>query len=147
MCCAKESMAAARRRQFAADRGVGIKHLEIIERRLFQIPAFGRRIALDRAIENLTKTQFYLGGKVRDHAAHVMADDFQLGKLVEQARIYQSRHAGGGLVRPSKTEPDFVFRDLFRGVIGKIRAAHWMDPDRQIVLGDAPEYWPKFRSA
>src|SRR6516164_4321923 len=121
MCCTKEGMAAPRRRRFAADRGVGIEHLEIIERRLFQIPPFGRRIALDRAIENLSKAEFYLGGKVRDHAAHMMADDFELGKLVEQAGIDQSRHAGRGLIRPSETEPDFVFRSLLRGVIRKIR--------------------------
>src|SRR6516162_6916102 len=143
MCRTKEGMATPRRRRFAADRGVGIEHLEIIGRRLFQIPPFGRRIALDRAIENLSKAEFYLGGKVRDHAAHVMADDFELGKLAEQAGIDQSRHAGRGLIRPSETEPDFVLRSLLRNVIGKIRAAHGMDPDRQIVLGHAPEYWPE----
>src|SRR6516165_7000127 len=147
MCCTKEGMAAPRRRRFAADRGVGRVLIKIIERRLFQIPPFGRRIALDRAIENLSKAEFYLGGKVRDHAAHMMADDFELGKLVEQAGIDQSRHAGRGLIRPSETEPDFVFRSLLRGVIRKIRPAHGMDPDRQIVLGHAPEYWPEFRGA
>src|SRR5690348_1339455 len=147
MSCAEEGMAAAGRRHLTAERGVGIKHLEIVERGFLQPARFGGRIALHRAMKNLTKAEFYLGGKVRDHAAHVMGDDFQLRKLVEQPAIDQARHAGRGLVRPSETEPDFVLRDLFRGVIGKIRATHGMDPDRQIVLGHASQYWPKFRGA
>lgn len=84
MLCAKESMAAARRFWFAAERGIGVKHFEIVERRFLLTTLLSSRIALDRAIEDLTKAKFYLAEKIRDHAAHVVADNFQRGQLVEE---------------------------------------------------------------
>ena len=72
-----------------------------------------------------------------------MADDLQGRQLVENAGIDQPRHAGGGLVRPAEAEPDLVLRRLLAGIVRKIRAAHGMHPDRQVVrhhlLEDRPE--------
>ena len=135
LCRAEEGVAAFRRRLFAAQRGVGVEHPVIIERRPLEAALFGDRITIDGAEEDLPEAELNLGREIRDHAAHVMADDLQRRQFVEQPGIDQPRHAGGRLVGPAERKPDFVFRDLLGGIVRKIRAAHRMDPDRQIVLG------------
>ena len=60
---AEEGMAAARRRDFAVERGVGIEHLEVVERRPLQAGVLGDRIALRRAEENLPEAKLDLAGE------------------------------------------------------------------------------------
>ena len=59
---AEEGMPAARRRHLA-ERGVGIEHLEIVDRRLLQAGLLGDRVALRRAEENLAEAELNLAGK------------------------------------------------------------------------------------
>ena len=72
---------------------------------------------------------------------------FSARQLVEQAGIDQPRHAGARLVGPAEGEPDLVLRRLLARVIGKLRAAHRMHPDRQVVLDHAVEDRAEFRRA
>ena len=144
---AEERVAAARRRDLAVERGVGVEHLVIVDRLLLEPGLLGERIALRRAEEDLAEAEIDLAGEVRDHAAHVMGDDLEVRQLVEKSGIDQPRHAGRGLVGPAEAEPDLVLGRLLAGVVGKIRAAHRMHPDRQIVLDHAPEDRPEFRRA
>ena len=74
-------------------------------------------------------------------------DDLQRRHLVEQPGIDQPRHAGRRLVRPAEGEPDFILRPLLGRVIGELRSAHRMHPDRQIELDHAFEDRPEFRRA
>ncbi len=131
----------------AVKRGVCVEHLEVIKRRAFQAAILGERIARRSAVENLAKAERDLAGKIGDHPAHVMGDDLQAGQLIKQAGIDQPRHAGRGLIGPAEAEPDFVFGGLLACIICKLRAAHGMHPDRQIMRNHAFEDGPELRPA
>ena len=113
---AEEGMPATRRRDLAVERGVGIEHLEIVDRRLLEARLLRHRVALRRAEEDLPEAETNLAGEIRDHAAHVMGDDLEVGQLVEDAGIDQPRHAGRGLVGPAEAEPDLC--------LGRLLARH-----------------------
>ena len=72
---------------------------------------------------------------------------FRLGSSSKMPGVDQPRHAGGGLVGPAEAEPDLVLRRLLAGVVGKIRPAHRMHPDRQVVRGHAAEDRPELGRA
>src|ERR1700704_1116821 len=132
-------MSATGRRHIAVERGVGIEHLEIVHRAVLETRVFRRGVMLRRAEEDLAKAKIDAAGEVRDHAAHVMGDDLEIGKLVEQPRIDQARHARRSLIGPAEAEPDLGLGRLLAGIVRKIRAAHRMHPDRQIVRRHALE--------
>ncbi len=141
---AEERVPAARRRNLAVERGVGVEHLVVVDRRVLETCILGDGIALRRAEEDLPEAEGDLAGEIRDHAAHVMGDDLEIGQFIENARIDQPRHGRGGLVGPSEAEPDLGLGGLLAGVIRKVRAAHRMHEDRQVVLDHAAEDRPEF---
>ena len=134
---AKIGMPALGRSDLAVERSVGIEELEIFRRRALE--RIGAGVVFARAEENLPKAEANAAGKIRDHAAHVVGNDLELRQLVKQARVDQARHAGGRLVGPTEREPDLVLRRTLGRVVGELRAAHRMDPDRQIVRDHAGE--------
>jgi hypothetical protein len=67
----------------------------------------------------------------------MMRDDFESRQLVEKPGEDEAGDAGGGLVGPAESEPDLVLRGAFAGVVGELRAADRMDPDRQVVFRHA----------
>src|SRR5262249_14698853 len=143
---AEESVSAARGR-ILAECGVGIEHLEIVERRTLEAALLRDRIDVRRAKKYLLEAELNLAGKIRDHAAHVMADDLERRQLIEDAGIDKPRHAGRCLVRPSEAEPDLVRRRRLAGIVGELRSPHRMHEDRQIVLRHFLEYRPELGRA
>ena len=80
---AEEIVAATCRRCGAVERGVGIEHMEIVDRRPLQPARLGNRIAVHGAVENLAEAKLDAAGEIRDHSAQVMGDDFQARQLIE----------------------------------------------------------------
>ena len=66
-----------------------------------------------------------------------MGDDFHVGQFVEHAREHDACHACAGFVGPAEQPPDFVFGFFFARIIGKLRRARRVQPDRQIIFFDA----------
>src|SRR6266850_1132901 len=64
----------------------------------------------------------------------MVRDDLQLRQLLEHLREHQARHERAGLVRPAEEPVDLVLRLLFARIIGELRGARRMHPDRQVVL-------------
>src|SRR5262245_8429898 len=98
----------AARRRLLAKRRIGIEHLEILDRRLFEAALVRDRIELRRAEEDLLEAELNLAGEIRDHAAHVMADDLQRRQLIEDAGKNQAGHARRCFIGPAEAEPDLV---------------------------------------
>src|SRR6185436_1062998 len=107
----------------------------------------GERIARSCTLEDLAEAERDLAGEIRDHPTHMMRDDLQTRQLIEQPRIDEPCQAGCGLIRPAEAEPDFVFGSLFACIVSKLRPAHGMNPDRQVMPGHTTEYRPEFRPA
>src|SRR5262249_902561 len=125
----EESVPAARGRVLA-QRSVGIEHLEIVERWPLEAAFLRNRIAVRRAKKDLLEAELNLAGEIRDHTAHMMADDLERRQLIEDAGINKPRHTGGCFIGPSEAEPDFVGRGRLAGVVGELRATHGMHEDR-----------------
>src|SRR5262249_3625518 len=73
--------------------------------------------------------------EVRNHRSHVMGDDLQVWKPVEDPRKDEPRHCHARLVWPAEGPPDFVFRFRLARIIRKPGAASRVQQDRKIVLG------------
>src|SRR6476661_5238561 len=136
-------MPATRRRHIAVERGVGIEHLEVVHRAVLEARIFRHGVTLRRTEEDLAEPETDPACEVGDHAAHVVGDELEIGKLVEEARIDQARHACRGLIGPAEAEPDLRLGRLLVGIIGEIRAPHRMHPDRQVVGHHALKYRAK----
>jgi hypothetical protein len=72
---AEESVAAARRRDRAVQRGVGVDHLVVVHRRTLQPGLLGLRVLLRGAEEDLVEAELDLAGVEGNHAAVVVGDD------------------------------------------------------------------------
>src|SRR6266536_2529347 len=143
----EERVAAARGIRLAVERGVGVEHLEILERTLLQAVLARDRVQVRRAEKDLAKAEIDPPGEIRDHAAHVMRDDLQRPQLVEDPGKDQPRQARGRLVGPAEREPDFVLGGLLAGVVGKLRTADRMHPHGQVVMDHALEDRAELRGA
>ena len=115
----KNSSPQAQRRQRAKRRGICVKHFEIFLRPLFQSPPNHRQIFLLGARAQLIESGPGASGKVGNHGAQVMRDDFQIGKAVKVSGKQNARHGHGSFIRPSKHPPQLEFRFLLRHVVGK----------------------------
>src|SRR5207244_9028282 len=91
----------ARRRNLPVERGISIKHLEILHHRLLETRVLRRRIAFGRAEKNLAEAEINFASKVWDHATHVMSNDFEVRQLVKYFLGNERRDSGPGLVGPS----------------------------------------------
>ena len=80
-CRAEVIVAATRRGHVAVQRGIGIKHVEIVVRR--PLERLGARIAVRRAKENLLEPERDTAGEIGNHAAHVVRNDLQFWHFVE----------------------------------------------------------------
>src|SRR5579883_1897223 len=75
----------------------------------------------------------------------VMHHQLEARIVVERLGKDEARHRGRGLVRPAERPPDFVERLLLVEIVGKVRVARRMDPDRLVELAHSGEELGVFR--
>ena len=124
-----------RRRRRPEHGGVGVERmLEIIERAFFQPLEHEAEVFVRGARAELIVARAEASFQHRHDAAEMMGDDLQVRILVHDARIDQPHHRRAGLVGPAERPPDFVFRFRLGQIIGGIRRARRMQPDRLVEL-------------
>src|SRR6266436_6254335 len=130
---AVEVEAAADRARRAVHRGVAVEHPEVVHRALGHLLQ-QRRVVLVRSTgAELVHAVADAVDEERRHRAEMVSDDAQLRQPVEHAREHEPRHEGAGLVRPAEQPPDLVPGLRLGRVIGELRGARRMHPDRQAV--------------
>ena len=93
-----------------------------------------RVIDVGRALAKLVPSRADATFEIWNHAAHMVGDDLEVGKAVEQSLEHDVRHRDARLVGPAERPPDLVMALLLLLVVGEVRAARRMEPDRQVEL-------------
>src|ERR1035437_11153764 len=98
------------------------------------------RIALTATADELTRSEIVTHllspalrdapGKKWNHSAQMMSDNSQIWVPIKQTGEHQARHRGAAFIGPSECPPDFEFRTILRRIVGDMRSARRMQPDR-----------------
>ena len=86
---------------------VGVKHPEVVDRTLLESLQHHREVLVRRARPQLVPSGSQATLAVRRHRAHVMRDDREVRKSIEEAVEHDARHGRAGLVRASRTSTRF----------------------------------------
>ena len=105
----EERQAANRRRTRPGERGVAVKALEIIERALLELLQEQRIILIGGARAELIPAMGDAALEIRNDAAEMVRDHFEIGKVVHDAGEDEARERGAGLERPADHAADLVF--------------------------------------
>src|SRR5262249_53918822 len=109
---AEEVQAAPRGRVRTEQRGVGVKHFEVIDRPLLHRSEQASVIFIRSPLAQLVPAVPDSALEVWNHRSHVMGDDLYVWIPVKKSRKDKPRHRHAGLVRPSERPPDFILRFL-----------------------------------
>src|SRR5262245_53530383 len=82
----------------------------------------------------------------RNHRAQVVGDDHEVRIPVEDPREHEPAHGDTGLVRPPERPPEVALRPRLSRIVGDGSRPGRVHPDRQTMLGHAPEDGPVFRA-
>src|SRR6516164_6302377 len=139
----EERQPANRRRARASERGVAVEGLEIVERPLLQPLQDERIILVRRARAQLIPAVRNAAFEIRNDAAEMVRDDFEVGEAVHDAGKDEPRHRGAGLERPADHAANFVFRRRLAAVVRHFARADRMQQDRLARLLDDLVDWEK----
>src|SRR5690349_17152675 len=109
--------------------------LEVVDRALLLEAALERLVVLVRgARADLVPAGADAALEHRHDPAEMMHDQLETRIVVDRLGEDEARHRGRGLVRPAERPPDSVQRLLLVEIVGEVRAARRMDPDRLAEL-------------
>jgi len=142
---AEELQAALGSRGCTEQGGVCIEAFEVLQVWFLETFEDAGIILIRGTSSQLSPACAYPTLEVGNHAAHVVGNDLEVGKLIEVASEYQPGHDNTGLIGPAEYKPDLVFGFLFGEVVREVGPSCRVDPDGQVIAGHLFKQGLQFR--